>query len=102
MAMQLGKTVCEATMDDYYRLGLNLIEEREQEIEETGRRIDDEVDNMTAEQINDYCAWANTDELWEIHSKVTVSAIDRDWHGVEAHTKALVQAVKDHMWSNAK
>lgn len=86
-------------MDEYYRLGLHLIDEREQELQETGRQIDAEVDNMTAEQIHEYCAWANTDELWTIHSKLAVSAIDKDWPAVEAHTKTLIDAIKDHIWS---
>jgi hypothetical protein len=89
-------------MDDYYRLGLHLIEESERDMQETGRKIDAEVDNMTAEDLQQFCEDANTDDLWEVHRKLAVSAIDKDWPAVETHTKSLVEAIKNHLWSNAK
>jgi hypothetical protein len=101
-SLTYGQQQPEATMDDYYRLGLHLIEENERDMQETGRKIDAEVDNMTAEDLQQFCEDANTDDLWEVHRKLAVSAIDKDWPAVEAHTKSLVDAIKNHLWSNAK
>lgn len=89
-------------MSEYYRLGLDIWEARERDDDATGDRIEAEVDNMTADDLQQYCEDRNTDDLWEIHRKIAVAAIDKDWASVESHTAALVKAIKDDMWSNAK
>lgn len=89
-------------MSEYYRLGLDIWETRERDNDAIGDRIEAEVDNMTADDLQQYCEDRNIDDLWEIHRKIAVAAIDKDWASVESHTKSLIQAIKDDMWSNAK